>query len=301
MTHETGLATLIVVGEDAPSSQDIDVPSTVAVGIALTTDPQMTRGLLEQFCLALADATGLQVIPSGVTSYRRLLEQCARGEVDLVWLPPIPALRATAAGHVKPIALPVRGGESSYHAALFSRRDSRIREVADLERLRAAWVEPQSASGYLIIRAYLKQLGVDLDEAFRENMFVGSHDAVTESVTSGKSDVGATFAHFRDDGGIRRAGWGDADVQVVVSAGPIPNDLIAARKGASDLLVRLVQSALVDVQNANLRSAARLLLTAEGFTAPTPEHLAPLEGLLAGLTEATDLPHSMFPPPATMS
>lgn len=282
------------MGETRDST--LDLPSKVSVGIALTTDPQMARGLLEQFCLALGDATGLEVVPRGVSSYRRLLDQCAAGDLDLIWLPPIPALRATAAGHVLPIALPIRGGDSSYHAALFVRRQSRVAGLQDLEGLRAAWVEPQSASGHLIMIAHLEQQGVDLARAFCEHMFLGTHDAVAAAVVSGRADVGASFAYFHDDGRLKRAGWADADVRVVETAGPIPNDIIAARKGSSDLLMRLVQSALVDAQNVALRTAARLLLTAEGFVVPQPEHFEPLRNLLVRLPEVH--PHSMFPPPA---
>ena len=152
--------------------------------------------------------------------------------------------------------------------------------------------------GYLIVRAYLELQAVNLDQAFAKNLFFGSHDAVTEAVMKGAADVGATYVYYDEQQRPKRGGWGGADVNVVAKAGPIPNDIIAARKGLSPLLVRLVQSALVDVQNAALREAARLLLTAEGFAVPTPENLAPLQTLLTGLQEASDHPHSMFPPPA---
>jgi phosphonate transport system substrate-binding protein len=284
--------------DDAISAGDIDVPSALGVGIALTTDPQMARGLLEQFCLALGDATGLRVSPRGVASYGRLVEQLAHGEVDLVWLPPIPALRATAAGHVLPIALPVRNGESSYRAALFCRHDAPYQSATDLEGARAAWVDPESAAGYIIIRAHLARQGIALDKAFAEDVFLGSHDAVAEAVVSGRCDVGATFAYFEPSGRVRRAGWGSAAVKVLEDAGPIPNDIIAARRGLSSLLVRLVQSALVDVQNAQLREAARALLAADAFAVPAPEHLEPLRELLADFRAGGTTAHSMFPPPA---
>ncbi len=289
------------MGEKKPDQVDdaeLEVPSSIAVGIALTTDPNMTRGLLEQFCLALADATGLEVIPRGVSSYRSLLDQLASSEVDIVWLPPIPALRATAINCVSPIALPIRSGDSSYYAALFTRSDSPIREPSDLRGLKAAWVDPQSAAGYLIVRAYLELQAVDLKSAFTTNLFLGAHDAVAEAVVEGTADVGATYVYFDEQERPKRAGWGEADMRVIAKAGPIPNDIIAARKGISTLLVRLVQSALVDVKHAQLREAARLLLTADGFAVPTPEHLAPLQALLTGLQEASDHPHSLFPPPA---
>jgi phosphonate transport system substrate-binding protein len=269
----------------------------VGVGMALTTDPHMTRGLLEQFCLALGDATGIKALPRGVSSYNTLLDELASGDTDIVWLPPITALRATASGAVRPIALPIRNGESSYRAALFARKDSPWRSEGDLVGLRAAWVDPESAAGYLIVRAHLRQRGVDLGAAFVENMFLGSHDAVAEAVRSGKADVGATFVYLDDDDNVRRAGWGGGAMQIISHAGPIPNDIIAARTGLNSLLVRLVQSALVDVQNAALRDAARLLLTADGFVVPKQAHLEPLGKLLADLESTDNQAHSMYPPP----
>ncbi|MCA9618740.1 MAG: PhnD/SsuA/transferrin family substrate-binding protein [Myxococcales bacterium] len=284
-----------MTGED---QGEFEVPTHLSVGIALTTDPQMTRGLLEQLCLALGDATGIQVSPSGVVSYQRLVEQLAAREVDLVWLPPVPALRATAAGHLRPIALPIRNGESSYRTALFTRPDSPIVEPRDLVGRRAAWVDPESAAGYLIIAAHLGSLGLDPLATFADQHFLGSHDAVAAAVREGRADVGATFAYQDDKGRIRRAGWGSDRVRVICQAGPIPNDMLAARVGLSDLLVRMVQSALVDVQNAELREAARSLLAAEGFAVPDPEHLAPLRRLLSSAMTAPPVAHSMFPPPA---
>lgn len=275
------------------------MPQRIGVGIALTTDPQMTRGLLQSLCLALTDATGVEVVPKGVATYSRLLEQLQTGEIDFVWLPPLLALRATAQDQVVPIALPIRNGESSYFTALFSRADSRIRRLEDLAGLRAAWVDPQSAAGHLIIRAHLAAEGVDLDRAFSENMFFGSHTGVTRAVDEGRADVGATFAYLDASAKSprpRRAGWASRDMQMITCAGPIPNDIIAARKGLPSILVRLIQSALVDVHNAQLREAARVLLNAEGFAVPTAEHLEPLRELLAGLLEAQTTPHSMFPP-----
>ncbi|MBI4701162.1 MAG: phosphate/phosphite/phosphonate ABC transporter substrate-binding protein [Deltaproteobacteria bacterium] len=270
----------------------------VTVGIAQTVDPQTTEGLLDEFCLALGEATDIDVVASGVSGYPQLAAELAAGAVDIVWLPPIPALRATAAGRAVPIALPVRGGDSSYHAALFARSGSALAGPGDLVALRAAWVHPQSAAGYLIIRAYLEGQGVDLGRAFTSDLFVGSHDAVTLAVLAGQADVGASFAYFDDAGGVKRAGWGDAAVRIVARAGPIPNDIVAARQGLAPDLVGAVQSALVDARHERLRDAVRLLLAAEGFALPTPEQLAPLRALLARLQPSVDRPHSMFPPPA---
>jgi hypothetical protein len=58
---------------------------------------------------------------------------------------------------------------------------------------------------------------------------------------------------------------------------------------------RLVQRVLVEGGNPELERTARALLGAEGFVAPLPEHLEPLESLLGGLDEPGATPHSIFP------
>ena len=122
---------------DARPEESTEEPTRLCVGIALTTDPTTTQRLLEEFCGALAESTGLEVVPRGVWHYHHLLEGLADREIDIVWLPPILALRATANGRVVPIALPVHNGVSAYHSALFARADSPLRAMADLKGVRA--------------------------------------------------------------------------------------------------------------------------------------------------------------------
>ena len=271
------------------------------MGIALTTDPTMAKLLLEELCLALAEATGLEVVPRGVWHYHHLLEGLNAREIDIVWLPPIPALRATASGRVVPIALPVRHGFSAYRAALFVRTDSPLRTVADLKAVRAAWVDRQSAAGYLIIRAHLASLGVKLNEAFSAEMFVGTHDGVAGAVLDGEADVGATYVYLDENPHgpptARKAGWGSSPVRMLTYTDPIPSDIIAADRRVPARLRELVQSALVHAKNHRLQEAARALLSADGFIAPTAEHLAPLTRLLGDLSDAGNTPHSLLPPP----
>lgn len=283
------------------NERDFTVPTRLCVGIALTTEPDAMRRDLAQLCQALQQATGVEVEPRGLDRYEDLLAALAANLVDLAWLPPLLALRASAQQLANPLALPVRQGSSSYWAALFSRSDSPVRGLEDLRGLRAAWVDPESTAGYLVIRAFLTKQGIDLAGAFAEDHFVGTHDAVTAAVLGGRADVGATFAHFDesvDDGSAtaQSGGWGAKEVHIVARAGPIPSDVIAARRALPGMVQRLVQSALVDVQNAALREAARALLGAEGFVAPQPEHLAPLIELLDVLPAIVPAAPSLVPP-----
>ena len=234
----------------------------LAVGIALTTDPERTRGKLVEFCRCLSEASGMKVTPHGMWHYHHLLDALAATQLDLVWLPPILALRATGSGVCRPIALPVRHGVSTYSTALFTRPDSQIRTIEDLKGVRAAWVDRQSASGYLIIRALLRSKGVALDAAFAENTFLGAHDAVARAVLDGDADVGATFVYLDPDSSTgvafpKSAGWGKARVHTICYAGSIPSDVIAVGKHLDDTTRSLVQKVLVDApEHAELGRAA---------------------------------------------
>jgi phosphonate transport system substrate-binding protein len=193
----------------------------------------------------------------------------------------------------------VRRGVSVFHSALFTTVGSPIQRPPDLQGARAAWVDRQSASGFLVIRAALRAQGIALDQAFSEDLFLGSHEAVVKAVLSGNADVGATYLHHDSQGGgVSRAGWGSASVHVVARVGPIPSDVIAAGIHVPVARIRAVRQALIEGKHEKLTSAAKQLMEAERFVATESEHLKPLDDLLDFLEDASRPWRSMFPPPS---
>lgn len=261
-------------------------------GVALTG--ATGREPLDNFCAALRRVLGIPVRGIGVWQYHRLIEAMDLGDVDIAWLPPVIALQAAASGRAVPIAMPVRGGASSYSTALFTAEKSLIADVDDLFNVSAAWVDRQSSSGYLLIRAHLRTLGIEPVRAFAKESFLGGHEAVVRAVVDGHADVGATFIYPDATGAPSRAGWGGARVRVLATAGPIPSDLVAASTRSDRDLVLAVQRALTNEEEPALRAAAFDLLRVDGFLIPSPEHLRPLAILLPSL-EAPPLPPPTLP------
>src|SRR6185295_703021 len=142
---------------------------------------------------------------------------------------------------------------------------------------RAVWVDPDSASGYLMPRAALFAEGIDPDTTFREEVFVGAHDAVVREVLEQPTSVGATFVHFDDDGRVFRAGWGTERVRLLKTAGPIPADLLAASSTAPAELTAAVRAALFEGAEGDVARAARYLFAATRFAPVERAHLAHLE------------------------
>lgn len=260
----------------------------VRVGIALgstagargSNHEAQLRARLDRFCHALSGAISLEVSGSVVPDYPALLGDMRDGAVDLGWLPPIIALKAIDVRRALPLALPVRSGHAVYHTALFAREGSPLRSADDLVGVRAAWVDPFSASGYLVIRAALRSRGVDVDRAFSVETFVDSHKRVVEEVALGRVDVAATFVHYDASGRIARAGWGSEHMQVVTSFGPIPADVIAASLRAPAATIQHVKDALLGSGDTALGQATNELLEAEGLVGAGTDHLAPLSSVL---------------------
>jgi phosphonate transport system substrate-binding protein len=263
----------------------------IRVGTVLATSPEVSRPLLSAFSTALGDATGLNVTVLGLWHYQGLLDAMQEGSIDFGWLPPVVALRAMGRLQVVPIVLPVRNGVSVYSTALFARSGSRLKNVSDLVGVRAAWVDRQSAAGYIVIRSHLQSMGISLDRAFRNNLFMGTHDQVVRAVLQGEADVGATFLYMNSDPlgshpvNVLHAAWGDADVQIITHAGPIPSDVMGASPHVPDTVVCVVQQAMLSKSHPALAAAARALFRADNFAEPLVEHLAPLGKLLSSIRE----------------
>jgi len=182
-------------------------------------------------------------------SYQELQIAIESGEAAIAWTPAaVCAEIATGAARarVRTAYTIVRNGKSRYRSALLARRSAHLR-FAHLEGLHAAWVDPLSAGGYLLMAALLRSRGVEPTRAFREQTFLGSHRAVVEAVLDERADVGAVSVHGLDDEALANSiRWyvgppGDRLEALSVSAS-CPNDaLVLTTRAADSLAERFVE------------------------------------------------------------
>ena len=250
------------------------------------------------FVSAVGQALGTTLEPHQAADYRGLAAALEQGLAHMAWVPPVPAARALRTGAVQAAVVVVRNGATSYQTALIAHASSDIASLADLDGARAAWVDRDSASGYLLIRAALRGEGVSLTRAFGSETFVRSHAEVAHALRTGRADVGATFVSFtsgtRD---VARAGWRaygleDDEVRLLLHAGPIPSDVLLVGRSVSGSHLAALQAAIVDARPALAHQTARDLLHADGFVRATDDHLAMLSDLLARL----ESPLASWPP-----
>ncbi len=257
------------------------------------------------FARGLSELLGAGIDLHHAADYRALASATEQGLVHFAWLPPLAAARAVRSRVVVPAAVAVRHGVTSYYAGLVALESSPIRTVTDLKGCRVAWVDRESASGYIVIRAALRLQGVSLVDAFAQDLFVRSHAEVARAVDQGRADVGATCFNLIG-GAVKMArsaytgmiGEPLKNMRVVAEAGPVPSDLFAVHRDVPPVMLQKIETALVGARPVHVFEAAKAMMFADSFARPDGEHLRMLEKLYEAVL-AENAPRSVPPPRMT--
>lgn len=194
-----------------------------------------TRARMADFTELLGKAIDREVAIFDATNYEDLGAAIGSGYVDVAWLPPIPLIKVQQESAIVPLVAHHRDGKSDFHSALIVKADAPFTTVMDLKGARAAWVDKDSASGYVMPRIGLSKLGLDPSTSFAAERFCGSHESVVRALAAGECDFGATYSGEDEHGTITRGPWlGDTaggpspEMRVLARFGAIPGDTTAA-------------------------------------------------------------------------
>ena len=239
----------------AGGSEESTIAETVTtLHFGVVANPEQAREALAQFCGDLERATGMSIQPKAAESYSALVNGVRQGEIDIAWAPPLVAVELEDQKLASSVAVVQRTQRSGYYCAVFVRASSSIKKPEDLHGARPAWVTRESASGYVVPRWYLRSLGIDLDAAFRDEQFLGSHEAVLEAVLEGRADTGATHVGLDPvTGKLKTAPWLSESaavgaVRVILLIGPIPGDVLMASTRLSPTAQRQLTAAFLSLR-----------------------------------------------------
>lgn len=162
------------------------------------------------------------------TAYRGLIEAMRSGNLDFAFFPPDGYVIANREADAQVLLKSVRFGNPFYWSAIIVRKDSGVTSLAGLEDKTIAWIDPNSAAGYVFPRAEITLAGINPDDFFANQVFAGAHDAAVLSVLNGSVDAAATFAN--DDQNVSGS-WTQfldaeqaAEITAIFYTRPIPGD-----------------------------------------------------------------------------
>lgn len=299
-------------GTTAPTAAGTAAPSTgprlgsfdrpIVLSFTPSQDTQRVTASGSAITASLERATALKWKVSVPTSYAATIEGMCSGSVDVAFLAPLQMTLAIDRGCATPILGALRNDETgkpstTYQSQILVRTDSGINDLNGLKGKKFAYVDALSASGYVYPVLTVKQkTNSDPKTFFSQTIFAGGHDKAALAVYQGTVDGAATFIDVRTSAGM------PADIKektkVISTAGPIPNDGAAVRKGFPADLAAQIQKSMAEYSTTDTGKAAfKALYSWDGmqvvdaaFYDPMRE-AAKLAGIdLEGLAKATARP-----------
>ncbi len=145
----------------------------------------------------LSKETGYSFEVSIPTSYVAVVEAIGSKRVDVAYMNVTNYFLAEEkyGAQAKFITLNI-DGKAQYKGQFIVRDDSKIQKLSDLNGKKIAYVDPTSASGYILPAYQLKELGIKP----KESVFAGRHDAVVTMVYQKQVDAGTTFYALPENG-----------------------------------------------------------------------------------------------------
>jgi phosphonate transport system substrate-binding protein len=218
--------------------------------------------------------------------YDHLEQMMISGEAQFGWLPPAVFARLEVQHGVRLLLATVRAERAQFSSALFCVSNSNIRDLRDLEGVRAVWVSPGSCSGFLYPRLALRDAGLPVEALFAEETFVSSHQEVLREVLAGRADVGATFVRGRPPHPVP-SDLGGADIRtdglrILCHRGGIPSDTLCGGPSAPASLTKLLVATVQGLAGDDVgRRVLRTLFDAEGFASASSEDYLDVRRALA--------------------
>jgi len=259
------LIVLLATGCKSKTALDSNgVPQTLVLAVFGGEDPKMMKEMNIPIRDYLSKKLKMPVELLFTTDYTAVIEALKSKKAHMAVLSPFSYIIATRATQITPIVvLAYNGVPFSYQSVLITSSKNNIKTIPDLKanakKLTLCFVDPASASGHLIPRAYLNSIGLNPDSAFKETMFAGGHLASVLSVKSQKVDVGCTtsmvFGIMIDKGLLKKG-----DIRVLWTSPPIVSDPVVVINDLNKDLIKKIQQAYLHMDPAILHNYTKVFL-----------------------------------------
>ncbi|MFE4108610.1 phosphonate ABC transporter substrate-binding protein [Almyronema epifaneia] len=234
----------------APELAEIDF------GIISTESQDNLKTQWEPFLQAMAAEIGRPINGFYATDYAGVIEGMGAGKVQLAWYGGKSYIEAAERSEAEAFAQTVNSdGTKGYYSHLITHKENPILQNIDVEQgngdayvvenaadLTFAFNDPNSTSGFLVPSYYVfAKNGVNPNQAFKELIFAGSHEATAQAVANNQVDVATNNSES-----MLKIEQGDPEafeqIQIIWTSPIIPSDPVAYRKDLPDCLKEQIQT-----------------------------------------------------------
>lgn len=224
--------------------------TTLEFGIISTESQDNQKPKWEPFIDAMEQALGRTVNAAYATDYAAVIEAMGANKVQIAWYGGKSYVTAAERSNAEAFAQTIAtDGSDGYYAHLITNKENPIVAKVNLQQgngdqvviensqnLTFAFNDPESTSGFLVPGYYVfGKNGVNPNEAFKELIFAGSHEATAQAVANNQVDVATnnneSLTALKESDA---AAW--EKIQIIWTSPVIPSDPLAYRKDLPDCL-----------------------------------------------------------------
>jgi phosphonate transport system substrate-binding protein len=168
-------------------------------GFASSQNPAIVIDAMGPLIAILADELDARVDFVQKASFSEMQRAFISQEIDFGIINAYSFLRIMPFDAVVPVAARVIEGSKEYQTFFFTRDDSDIHSIEDLQRRTVALGDPYSTSSFLIPHFLFRRQGIDPDADFLETMIITKQDSLILAVLNRTADAGASASFIYRD------------------------------------------------------------------------------------------------------
>ena len=225
----------------------------------------------------LSNKAGINVELKILSRYGNIIQNFIDGELDGAFFGSFTGALAIKTIGVEPIARPVwLDGNSTYYGMIFTRKDSGIKDAADMKGKRFAFVDKATTAGWLLPLNYFYEIGIeDHTVWFGETYFAGTHEDTILDVLNGNADIGAAknTVFYRIAATDKRL---LDELQILVESPKVPANSLAVRHDIAPALKVKLRNILLEMDHNKEGKEVLSKFGAQKFIETTEKDYAPV-------------------------
>ena len=257
---------------------------TLRVAVAAMVSPKETFIYYRELIDYIGAKLDRDVVLVQRKTYGEVNDLLSREHIDLAFVCTGPFVTGSEKFGFEAIATPVIRGQPVYQSYLIVHRDSPFHALEDLKGRDFAFTDPDSNTGAMVPRYWLKQMGVKPENFFRTVIYTYSHDNAIMAVAKKLVDAAAVDGHLWEYYKLRNDFY-SGKTRVIKKSEPFGSPPLVV----SNALDPRLKSALVHIvltmheDPEGLRILSELMI--DRFETPKAEWYAPVKTMMDRLSQ----------------
>jgi phosphonate transport system substrate-binding protein len=253
------------------ASHDIEPARTLRIGLIPEHNIFRQKKRYEPLANYLSKKIGAKIELKILSRYGNIIDNFVSNDLDGAFFGSFTGALAHKKIGVEAVARPEwEDGTSAYHGLLFVRKDSGIRNGADMKGKRFAFVDKATTAGWLLPLHFFQREGIEDHRTWlKESYYTGTHEGAIYDVLEKKADIGVAkntvfYRLAATDPRISN------DLQLLTRSPDVPANALCLRNGLDGLVKRTITESLLKMDQDEEGSeilkqfgAKRFILTTE--------------------------------------